>query len=63
MHPSGRNDRITFTLVLVTTLLGGFLAAWLMTGSSQQASLGSQNQVKLKLFFLSRERQQSSQVD
>ncbi len=63
MHPSRQNDRTTFLLVLVMTLLGGFLAAWLMTGSSRQASLGSQNQAKLKLIFLSQGRQQPSQVD
>jgi len=63
MHPSRQSDRTTFLLVLVMTLLGGVLAAWLMTGSYRQTSLGSQNQAKLKLIFLSQERQRSIQVD
>jgi len=63
MLPSRQNDRITFTLVLTTTLLGGVLATWLMTGSSQQVNQVSQNQLKLKLIFSSQGRQQPSQVN
>jgi len=45
-------DRITFLLVLVTTILGGLLGIWLMTTPNSQASSSSQRELS---FLLARE--------
>jgi len=45
-------DRITFLLVLVTTILGGLLGVWLMTTPDFQASSSSQRELS---FLLARE--------
>ncbi|CAA9590830.1 hypothetical protein AVDCRST_MAG81-5310 [uncultured Synechococcales cyanobacterium] len=45
-------DRITFLLVLVTTILGSLLGVWLMTTPKSQASSSSQRELS---FILARE--------